>query len=232
MTSIFFPVSTGCGFLSRVYSLPSLSSAAAAVNAKAASPARQMDARRFIETPDFSDKARVTLVRRRPAKFNGARGRRSWVLDDRDIEAARSELRLYAVELLGIVVGPKPDPIANALVGLRHALQGRFPAGQGEPGLEVFRIGFIRECAGLQPEAIARLHSRLGGLGGVDRRTVGGALWRLVASARRSRLWLVTAGKYLVEVEAWLLGRGRDGRLQLVATAARRVFRTAGSAER
>src|ERR1700757_1861400 len=56
---------------------------------------------------------RVVLVPRRRAKFNPGAPPRSGVLDDRGIEATVSELRLDAVEFLGVVVGAEPDPIAN-----------------------------------------------------------------------------------------------------------------------
>src|SRR5258708_2916146 len=77
-------------------------------------------------------------------------------LDHRDIEAILREIVANTVQLVGVVIGPEPDPIADALIRQCSLLYVCLPAGECEPGLQVLGIGLGSERARLQPEAFGR----------------------------------------------------------------------------
>ena len=125
MTSIFLPVSTGCGFLSRRYWLPSCGAAPFARPRRATATRAEYGQTRARRRIKCVQRVHVRILHGRlNAHWAAAAARFPRVpvgmprghleFDHRDVEAALGELALHPVELVGVVVGAEADAKAHA----------------------------------------------------------------------------------------------------------------------
>src|SRR4030095_15652649 len=75
-------------------------------------------------------------------------------LDDRNVKVVLGEIVPGAVQFIGIVVRPQPDPITDAFVRQRSLLDVGLPAGECKARLQVLGIGFGSERDRLPARAL------------------------------------------------------------------------------